>query len=934
MRKNPPDKPGDVMEALLILLAIGYGLLPVILLFWVSALGRRIARLESSLSRSLQGQTDDAAATAPLADLPVAEIAPEPQPAAPVAATPAAATAESVAAESATAASVADPWSGKAVAPSALLPVAGATQPGGPGQDQPIVFRADRIADLVSWLKINWVYLVSAASLAAAGIFLVQYGVEKGLVPPVARVGLSLALGAVLVLAGEWLRRKRGDSEDVATAYLPQVFAGAGIVVLFGAVIAARQIYGLIGAEVAFGGLVLVAALAVVLGWFHGQLLAAVGLLGAAAAPFVVGGDTESTDWLYGYFTLIGAAGLAIDAARRWAWISVLALVLAFGCNWLTLVGYGGAGIQAMAATLLVLLTMALPVWRLWPAHDGPMVSEAVVARGAAGWPGFPVRLVAGSVLAGSVLIVLSYSATAAEDWVLCISLVVMALALILWAHRAPALADLAVIPAAAFLFRLGTQGGHDAGPLALAYQMPLAEGGAAPWSASWLLALATAISLAAGWRALRNPAWPRAWGLGAALVAPLAAVALELVWHPALVVGPYAWALQIIALAALMVAMAARFANEDGGDHARMAYATLSALSLIALSVFVLTTGSALTLALAVLVVVALALDRRFALPQMTVFVQVAVAALGWRLVVDPGVDWAVNAPIGTVILTFGGVLAALAAGMWLILGRGRLGAQAVLESAFAGFAAILANVLLERWVPVPSGWMGGFTHWNLSLHAMPWLVMALVQLYRLKIGGWLRWVRIGLAGIAGLIAAVGIGAAAGPLNPLFDAWQEVGGTLPFDTLLLAYALPALLLLATLRPLAHLPHWLRIAMVSVGSALLGLWLGLEIRHFWQGPVLALPGVSQPELYTYTVALLLTGAALLYQAIARRSVLLRRLAMAVIGITVAKVFLIDAAGLSGLTRVFSFLALGLSLAGLAWLNRWAAGRGTDEVAVE
>ena len=45
-----------------------------------------------------------------------------------------------------------------------------------------------------------------------------------------------------------------------------------------------------------------------------------------------------------------------------------------------------------------------------------------------------------------------------------------------------------------------------------------------------------------------------------------------------------------------------------------------------------------------------------------------------------------------------------------------------------------------------------------------------------------------------------------------------------------------------------------------------------------------------------------------------------------IALTIAKVFLIDISGLSGLTRVFSFLALGLSLAGLAWLNRWAAGR--------
>jgi uncharacterized membrane protein len=68
------------------------------------------------------------------------------------------------------------------------------------------------------------------------------------------------------------------------------------------------------------------------------------------------------------------------------------------------------------------------------------------------------------------------------------------------------------------------------------------------------------------------------------------------------------------------------------------------------------------------------------------------------------------------------------------------------------------------------------------------------------------------------------------------------------------------------------------------------------------------------------------GAGLLYQAIARNSVVLRRAAMAVIGLTVAKVFLIDVAGLTGLTRVFSLLALGLSLAGLAFLNRWAARR--------
>jgi uncharacterized membrane protein len=50
--------------------------------------------------------------------------------------------------------------------------------------------------------------------------------------------------------------------------------------------------------------------------------------------------------------------------------------------------------------------------------------------------------------------------------------------------------------------------------------------------------------------------------------------------------------------------------------------------------------------------------------------------------------------------------------------------------------------------------------------------------------------------------------------------------------------------------------------------------------------------------------------------------------MTVIVLTVAKVFLIDAAGLAGLMRVVSFLGLGLALAGVAFLNRWAAQQAT------
>ena len=90
-------------------------------------------------------------------------------------------------------------------------------------------------------------------------------------------------------------------------------------------------------------------------------------------------------------------------------------------------------------------------------------------------------------------------------------------------------------------------------------------------------------------------------------------------------------------------------------------------------------------------------------------------------------------------------------------------------------------------------------------------------------------------------------------------------------------------------------------------------------------------GISQPEQYTYTLVLLGLGALLFYQSLARRSAVLRKAGLVVIGLAVAKVFLVDVTDLDGLTRVFSLLVLGLALAALAWLNRWAQTKDADEV---
>lgn len=120
---------------------------------------------------------------------------------------------------------------------------------------------------------------------------------------------------------------------------------------------------------------------AVALGWFNGSLLMAVGLVGAAAAPFLVGGDAEAAPWLYLYFALVGAMGIGVDTVRRWGWVSVLALFLAFaGAGVMRQYGAGAEGWILFLIGLPVLAT-ALPDRSLWPRHEGPALIPALLAR-------------------------------------------------------------------------------------------------------------------------------------------------------------------------------------------------------------------------------------------------------------------------------------------------------------------------------------------------------------------------------------------------------------------------------------------------------------------------------------------------------------------------------------------------------------------------
>jgi uncharacterized membrane protein len=413
----------------------------------------------------------------------------------------------------------------------------------------------------------------------------------------------------------------------------------------------------------------------------------------------------------------------------------------------------------------------------------------------------------------------------------------------------------------------------------------------------------------------------------------------LEFLWAPGAVLGQYQWALAAIAMAAFMVLLTLRAQAPDAGAALRMGLFAVGALTLITLAVFLVLTKSALTVALAVMVLGTALLDRRHAMPPLTYFVQIAVAIITFRLVVWPGFDWALGWDYTAnlyeiayfeVAFAFIATLALLAAAWWVSRGQ-RVKTALVLESACWTILGVFLAVTLLRAAPRDAG----DSHWVMGLMSTIWFALALNQLYRMQMGGkFMTILRAGVAGAYGLAASGTLFMLFFASNPLFGYEELIQGPPVFDSLALAFLPLAAVCAIAAWKILHFGHMVRIGFTLAASAFATCYIGMEIRRIWRGTDLSVPGFTDPELYTYTLAMLIASVVLLTLAFGKRSDILRKVAMAGVALTVAKVFLVDMSGLSGLIRVFSFMGLGLSLVGLAWLNRkmtaqWE--RGTPKV---
>jgi uncharacterized membrane protein len=175
--------------------------------------------------------------------------------------------------------------------------------------------------------------------------------------------------------------------------------------------------------------------------------------------------------------------------------------------------------------------------------------------------------------------------------------------------------------------------------------------------------------------------------------------------------------------------------------------------------------------------------------------------------------------------------------------------------------------------------------------------------------------------AGAALLTAFAGLAALFGLLfldNPAI--WRIAIDHEFANQILLGYAVPAVLALLLSYAVAGQRSASYANSIAAAALILALsYVTLEIRRLYHGPILTGGVTGGAEQYTYSIAWLAFGVALLGIGIAVNSQRARLASAAVIALTIVKAFLIDMSTLTGVYRALSFMCLGLVLVAIGWL---------------
>ena len=764
--------------------------------------------------------------------------------------------------------------------------------PAPPFEPEPVVENAPASVPAVAPVQAGWeqrlgaraFVWVGAVTLALAGVFLVRYSIEEGYLSPEVRVILAALFGFALIGGAE---RMRSRDERVA-----QALASAGVASLYGALFAAVALYGMISKVAAGGGAAALTAFAIGVSLRHGIFVAGLAFVGGFVSPLIIGSETPNTPVLFGYLLAIAAGTLAVIRLRGW-WLLGWG-VLAGSTIWTLLWMQSLAGGLPWVGLFLVAVA-GLFVWATWRRlreNDNPTDDVALMVWLALGLTGV---LIAGLVIQDDGRQTAGWLALAAHG----IGLFLLAR----WTPRFQYVAALAPVLSLATLALWGNT--SEFGSMAAAFGGLYAAGAfALLWNAGrpgfWAaLAVAAALShFLLSWYMLRNVAVGTPWGLiSIGLAVPFLVGAERL----------------------------ARWRGSMPGGAEALGYMAAGVVFFIAAAIALELRREWITVAYAVEFAAVAAISARLGLNAMRRLCWPLLAVVVVRFVLNPEV---LKYPLGVtpifnwILWGYGLSIVALAAGLHSLRLTGDQPLLRATEAGIALLAFVLATLQVrsifhhDTMAVLDSGFM------ERSFYGLVWGAFALAALWlartrRDPVALW-AWRTSGALAVA-LVVVAQVGIA----NPILSR-TDVGSLPLANGLFLAYALPAAMAALARRWIDGVEPERNVALVieAAASLLAFVWVSMEVRHLFD------PGFERGgfdaaglELYVYSAVWLLFGVALLALGFLRNAAALRHAGMALVCIVVAKVFLIDMAGLQGLLRVFSFLGLGAALVGLGYAYR-------------
>ena len=755
----------------------------------------------------------------------------------------------------------------------------------------------------------RWFVWLGGIAVALSAVFLVRHAFVEGWLGPAAQCSLGALMGLILIAAGEFMRRRplTRAAGFMQPPQVPPALTGAGVSALFVSIYAAYALYDLLPPLVAFGALGAVWMLAMLLSILQGPFVAVLGILGGFLVPILVQTGHPSAYGLFPYVLVVTGAALGVLRYKGWGWLAWCTLAGAAGWPFLWLLEQPAADLGAPIIGAYLTATAALFIYvpaGLRP-HNEPLTLTAMFS---------PIPLPA--ILAwtaSALMLVLALLTTWADgfEWGSVIWAGLLA-AFLMFAGRRDVTFDALSIGAAIIT-----------GLILLTWELPFWPGEVdvfatlPPGLVPYVLAAVCYAGLfaIAGFGLLQGAARPGMWaGLSAGVPVTFLAIAYARIKGFEV---DLTWAGMGLGLGALNLSAAMMVARQRGGtgmEGALAAYA-VGVVASLSLAMAMSLENAWLTVALALqLPAIGWIHERTRVGPLRAVAMLLAVIILG-RLVLNPEIlDYELTGTPGLNWMLYGYGIPTIAFYVASRLFR-RLADDALvmmLESGALIFLTLFATMEIADIVQ-GGEFQPGDSLLEASLRTIAWLTISLALLFQCRaekprvvaMWGW-RILALLAGGHIFMVHLMG-------LNPLLVG-GSVGSLWIFNLLLLAYAVPAVFAVLFHVETSRQQHPSAPTIAGLAALLLAfVWITLETRHAFHGSWLSQGSTTDAEWYAYSGVWLLYGTGLLVLGIWRDSIAVRHASIAVLLLSVTKVFLFDMSEMGGLYRVLSFLCLGLSL---------------------